>query len=151
MNLHDVMAVVNTEAAATLALSKGGWEGWVQCELWRHLTVVKGEPAEREYPYPRPYQRQRCDLVARGDDGRPLWTEIKAYGIFREGDADRFLDGIGVDLMKLENRPRGTRALSLVVVPKAIEESFLWALRQRKWLGFSVTNGTVVSVFHMTF
>lgn len=149
MDMKDVMAVVNTDAAASLALSKGGWEGWVQCELWRHLTL-KGETAERELPYPRPYHNMRCDLVTTAPDHTPLWAEIKAFGIFREGDETRFLDGIAVDVQKLGDKPHGAIGLSLVMVPRAIEDTFRKALADRGWTNFKVEEGEYVSVFHMT-
>lgn len=104
MNIEDVLAVVNTEAAVSLCLSKGGWEGWLQCELWRYLTIEKNESPEREVAYPD--SRNRCDLVA-SDDGTPLWVEIKAFGIFRTGDEDLFLDSIGLDIQKLSGKPPG--------------------------------------------
>ncbi len=148
MNLNDVIAVVNTEAAASLCLSKGGWEGWLQCELWRHLSINQRETVEREVAYPG--TRARCDLLA-SDNGVPLWVEIKCYGAFREGDADAFLDGIAADVGKLDGRPHGTRGLSLVVVPKAIGDSFGQALQARRWLGFQRTDAMYASVYHLTF
>lgn len=148
MNLNDVLAVVNTEAAASFCLSKGGWEGWLQCELWRYLSINQRETVEREVAYPG--SRARCDLVA-NDNGVPLWVEIKCYGAFREGDGDAFLDGIGADVGKLDGRPHGTHGLALVVVPKAIGDSFSQALQARRWLGFQRTDATYASVYHMTF
>lgn len=148
MDINDVLTVVNSEAASSLCLSKGGWEGWLQCELWRYLTINKSESAEREVPYPG--SKNRCDLVA-VSHGAPLWVEIKAFGIFREGDADRFLDSIGIDIMKLANKPHGANGLALVVVPKAIGDAFSEALRSRKWLGFERTDSAYASIYHMTF
>ncbi len=148
MNLNDVLAVVNTEAAASLCLSKGGWEGWLQCELWRHLSINQRESAEREVAYPG--TRARCDLVA-SDNGVPLWVEMKCYGIFRQGDEDAFLDGIAADVGKLETRPPGTHGLALVVVPKAIGDLFSQALQARRWLGFQRTDAAYASVYHMAF
>ena len=96
--------------------------------------------------YPR--SRKRCDLVVRSADP-DLWVELKAYGVFREGDADRFLDAVAADVHKIENRPMGTRGLVLVVVPKAIAESFDRAIRQRGWNGFKTAEGRYAVVFHM--
>lgn len=148
MDINDVLKVVNSESAAALCLSKGGWEGWLQCELWRYLTVVKNEPVEREIAYPG--SRTRCDLVAT-HDGAPLWVEIKAFGIFREGDPDVFLDSIGLDIQKLAEKPAGARALVLVVVPKAISDAFTQALRDRRWYNFQTTDSTYAAVYHMMF
>lgn len=148
MDINDVLSVVNNEAAGSLCLSKGGWEGWLQCELWRYLTISKNESAEREVAYPG--SRDRCDLVV-SFNGTPLWVEIKAFGIFREGDADRFLDSIGIDITKLANKPHGTNGLALVVVPKAIGDAFNQALKSRKWLGFERTDSKYAYVYHMTF
>ncbi|MGS0894636.1 hypothetical protein ACVBGC_19200 [Burkholderia stagnalis] len=147
MDINDVLAVVNTEAAAALCLSKGGWEGWMQCELWRYLSINRQEAVEREVAYPG--GRERCDLVASAG-GVPLWVEIKCYGIFREGDGDRFLDAIAKDLSKLDMKPPGARGLALVVVPKAIADSFDGALRARRWLGFQTTESLYARVYHLT-
>ncbi len=148
MNLDDIMLVVDSETAGALCLSKGGWEGWLQCELWRHLTVTRNEVVEREIGYPG--GRERCDLLA-SYEGTPLWVEIKAFGIFREGDADRFLDSIGLDVMKLDRKPAATRGISVVVVPKAIGDAFHNALRSRRWLGYERKDGTYAAVYHMAF
>jgi hypothetical protein len=148
MDIRDVLEVVNSEAASSLCLSKGGWEGWLQCELWRYLTIIKSESVERELAYPG--TRERCDLVV-SFNGVPMWIEIKAFGIFREGDANRFLDSIGMDIMKLAKKPHGANGLALVVVPKAIGDAFNEALRSRKWLGFECTDSKYAFVYHMTF
>jgi hypothetical protein len=148
MDINDVLAVVNNERATSLGLSKGGWEGWLQCELWRHLTL-KGESAEREFPYPG--SAQRSDLVVNVNGQLPLWVEIKAFGVFREGDADRFLDGIGLDVMKLGARPDGTDGLMLVVVPKAIGDALTTAFVARQWHGFTRTDAAYLAIYHMTF
>ncbi|TAN06837.1 MAG: hypothetical protein EPN36_03655 [Rhodanobacteraceae bacterium] len=149
MEMQDILDVVNTAAAASLSLSKGGWEGWVQCELWRHL-VDKGESAEREAPYPVPYSNLRCDLVADAD-GTPLWVEIKAFGVFRHGDEVRFLDSVSTDVMKLGSKPEGAIGLAVVIVPNAIADSFRRALSDRGWHGFKVQEAEYVSVFHLQF
>jgi len=148
MDINDVLAVINNEAAVSLGLSKGGWEGWLQCELWRYLTY-QNRSAERELPYPK--GKARCDLVVNDTGQPPLWVEIKAFGHFREGDADRFLDGIALDVQKLPGRPPGTSGLMLVVIPKAISESFSSALASRKWLGFVATDAQFLTVYHMEF
>jgi len=149
MDINDVLAVVDSDAAGSLCLSKGGWEGWLQCELWRYLTLGKDEVVERELAYPG--SRDRCDLVISSSAAPPLWVEIKAFGIFREGDADRFLDSIGLDMMKLEFKPHGARGLALVVVPTAIGDALHAALQARKWFGFERTNSKYASVYHLTF
>lgn len=41
MDLDDVVTVVNNERVAALCLSKGGWEGWLQAELWYYLSIEK--------------------------------------------------------------------------------------------------------------
>ncbi|WP_233874624.1 hypothetical protein [Paraburkholderia adhaesiva] len=150
MDINDVIAVVDSEAAASLCLSKGGWEGWLQCELWSYLTTTRNESPEREVAYPG--RAERCDLVVMVN-GVTTWVEIKAYGIFREGDTNRFLDSIGLDIMKLNQKPAGTQGLSLVVVQSAIRESFQAALQSRHWNGFNRTDAPSgrVSVYHMTF
>lgn len=145
MDMNDVFAVINTEKAAALCLSKGGWEGWLQCELWSHLSLEKGETVEREVAYPE--SRERCDLVI-GSNSQ-LWVELKAYAIFREGDANRFLDAVAYDIDKLSALPEETEKLVLVVVPQAIAESFSDAISQRGWNGFEVVELTYAFVFYM--
>lgn len=148
MEIKDVFAVINTEKAAALCLSKGGWEGWLQCELWGHLSLVRKLEVEREVTYPN--SSNRCDLVVRSLDPE-LWVELKAYGAFREGDADSFLDGVAADVAKMEARPSNSRGLVLVVVPNSIAESFYNAIMQRRWNGFKHDKGTYATVFHMSF
>lgn len=150
MKMQDLIDVVNTPAATSLALSKGGWEGWVQCELWRHL-VDKGENVEREAPYPLPYSNMRCDLIAATGDGTPLWVEIKAFGIFRQGDEVRFLDSVSNDVLKLDRKPNDAIGLAVVIVPKTIEDSFRRALSDRGWHGFKVEEAEYVAVFYLEF
>ena len=148
MKMSDVFAVINTEKAAALCLSKGGWEGWLQCELWGHLNIKKKLEAEREVAYPG--SSKRCDLVIRSSDPE-LWVELKAYGVFREGDADRFLNAVAADVYKMQDRPEGSNGLVLVVVPNAIAESFFRAIEQRGWKGFACAKGNYAVVFHMSF
>ena len=145
--MNDVIAVVNSEHVATLSLSKGGWEGWLQCELWHYLSVEKKQSVEREVPYPTNSQ-QYCDLVI-GGSAPQLWVELKAFGIFREGDENRFLDGIAVDVDKLHLKPAGSKGLALVVVPKGIGESFKAAILSRRLSGFQEQEETYVSLYYM--
>lgn len=147
MDMNDVFDVVNNEMAAHLCLSSGGWEGWLQCELWSHL-VSKGDAAEREVSYPDPYNNLRCDLVSMHKSAE-LWVEIKAFGIFRQGDEQRFLDAIARDVMKLDARPANTYGLALVVVPKAILGPFMEALKKRRWNGFGHQDSDYVAVFSL--
>lgn len=148
MDINDVLAVVNNEAAMTLALSKGGWEGWLQCELWRYLTH-KGESAERELAYPG--KSTRCDLFVQANGQPPLWAEIKAFGSFRDGDVARFLDSIAQDIAKLDDKPQGSAALALVVVPATLGDNFANMLRQRGWLGFNQATTPYLTIYHMSF
>lgn len=147
MNLQDLFAVVNTEHAAALSLSKGGWEGWLQAELWYYLNITKQPPesTEREVQYPR--TQTYCDLVTSNNQ----WVEIKAFGIFREGDYQRFMDSIANDVMKMDRRPRGATGLVLVIVPIAIGDELKREFERRGWNGFTRVNAEYVSVFHMGF
>ena len=147
MDIDDVITVVNNDVAASFCLSKGGWEGWLQCELWRHLTITKNEVAEREFPYPIG-GAARCDLVT-SRNGTALWVEIKAFGIFREGDETLFLDSIGVDVQKLSRKPAGALGLSIVVVPAAIGEAFHVALATRRWVNFERRDCDYASVYSL--
>lgn len=148
MEIEDVIAVIDSERAVSLSLSKGGWEGWLQCELWGYLSLIKKKTVEREAPYPR--SRERCDLVE-GVAPDQLWIEVKAFGIFREGDADQFLDSIARDVYKLEARPNGSRGMVLVIVPKGIREAFTNAILQRRWTGFNIVDrAKYVDLYYLT-
>jgi hypothetical protein len=147
MEIGNVQRVVDNEVAGALCLSKGGWEGWLQCELWRHLAIVQGVAAEREVPYPA--GRERCDLVIQSPGSPAEWVEIKAFGVFREGDVDRFLDSIALDLMKLSGKPFGSIGCSLVVVPAAIGQAFAEALNSRRWVGYAQAHFRYASLYHM--
>ena len=46
--LDAIDAVLNSEKASAIALSKGGWEGWLQCELWYELSIEQTTEVERE-------------------------------------------------------------------------------------------------------
>lgn len=146
MDLNDIIAVVDTEQAATLCLSKGGWEGWLQCELWRYLSIEKEETVERELRYPG--SNYRCDLVV-GFAAPQLWVELKAFGEFRAGDADAFLDDIAADVHKLPSKPLGAKGLAVVVVPKGIKAAFRAALSQRGWHGFQEADAMYCTIYHM--
>lgn len=148
MDLNDVLTIVNRPDAVNLCLSKGGWEGWLQCELWRYLTFVRDESVEREIAYPN--TSNRCDLVVSPSRSVQMWVEIKAYGLFRQGDENNFLDSIAADLYKLDNyKPKNTSGLMLVVVPAAIAASFNVAIS--RWAGVSISQGQYVSIFYWQF
>ncbi len=128
--IKQLRSVVNTEIAGELSLSKGGWEGWLQCEYWNRLNI-SGLATEREAYYPR--SRERCDLVTISND----WIELKAFGIFREGDESSFLKSIAADVYKLDhNKPSGAKGVIFVVIPKAIGDDLLKVL-QNRYLGFN--------------
>ncbi|MEL6141520.1 MAG: hypothetical protein AAFU67_07860, partial [Bacteroidota bacterium] len=143
------LTIMGTEKANALSLSKGGWEGWLQCELWGTVTVDYQITTEREVSYPD--ENTRCDLVCTpGPPNSQLWIEIKAYGIFRQGDENHFLDGIARDVYKLMHmRPPFTEGLSLVVIPNGIATQFEQAINQRGWLGFSRNRYEYVTLYHM--
>jgi hypothetical protein len=146
MNLQDIVAIVNSEKAAALCLSKGGWEGWLQAELWYRCMMAR-EGVEREKPFPN-NQGIRCDLVGT-DAGLEVWLELKAFGVFREGDVQRFLDGIGLDVQKLAYKPGGTKGVSIFVVPIAIQDTINRALASRKWQGYACERCNYALIYHM--
>ncbi|MDJ0556318.1 MAG: hypothetical protein QNJ68_18145 [Microcoleaceae cyanobacterium MO_207.B10] len=145
--LDDVKAVVNSDYAAALSLSKGGWEGWLQCQLWGYLSLTKGVTVEREVYYPN--SAQRCDLVVGATDPKQ-WIELKACGVFREGGKQQFLDKIAYDLFKLMHKPNGSTGLVLVVVPKTSVEWFESAKMQRRWDGFQTKEASHVNLYYLT-
>ena len=74
INVQDVMHVADSERAARYSLSKGGWEGWLQCELWGYLGIDKSPNLEVEREVRYPNTNYYCDLVVGGE----IWVEIKA-------------------------------------------------------------------------
>lgn len=145
MDVNDIVAVVNNQKAAALSLSKGGWEGWLQCELWYYLNVTKqpAESTEREVKYPN--NPQYCDLVSGNQ-----WIELKAFGEFREGDEQRFMDSVAQDVHKLGNIPHGANGFAAVVVTKSIGDAVRQAFINRGWHGFTRTDAEYVSIFSLT-
>lgn len=142
--ITSIIYLVNTEQkAAALALSKGGWEGWLQCELWLHL-VMNSITVERELAYPG--MRLRCDLVV-GDSQPRIWTEIKAFGIFREDE--QFIEVIRQDALKLNSVPVGDTALLVVVVPKTAVGHVVQQLKT-VWLGFRHEDAETVGIFYLS-
>ena len=149
MDLNDVKQVVNTEKATALSLSKGGWEGWLQCELWSYLSLTKKTTVEREVLYPNSDPQIYCDLVV-GATAPQLWVELKAFGFFRENDVNRFLDGVAQDVHKLTHqKPAGSKGLVLVVVPKAIGTSFDTGITNRGLHGFQKEQESHVNLYYM--
>ncbi|CAJ2864720.1 hypothetical protein [Burkholderia pseudomallei] len=125
MNIDRILTIcskiVDSPAGGALCLSKGGWEGWLQCELWREINIEHRTPAEREVAYPAPNAESRCDLVVEAaQNDRQIWIEIKVYSIYRAGEAAQFVDSVTADLRKLDRAPPGVKTLLLVVVPRSI-------------------------------
>ena len=84
-----VVCQARDEALNTLCLSKGGWEGWLQCQLYLDMRIpqqdwwwnpdgVSREKMRREVAYPS--GGERCDLVIGNLVQGEWWIEIKAYG-----------------------------------------------------------------------
>jgi len=150
MNIEDVVAVMNNEKAAALCLSKGGFEGWLQAELWCYLTN-KGYSVERELKYPN--KDAYCDLVytPAGAGQLSQWIEVKAYGIFRSGTEARFLDGVANDVMKIMcDRPGSTNGAVFLIVPNAIGDALNTLIEQRKWFGFKRHVYELTSIYHLS-
>lgn len=132
--------------AAELSLSKGGWEGWLQCELWHYLNFDLSVSTEREAPYPGQHLK-KCDIVSTEGD-RPTWVEMKAHGVFVENRIPDILNGIGKDLIKLGLRPHGTIGQAFVVIPNALKDQVKDAIRKR-WPGiFSESDLEFCMIFH---
>ena len=45
--LEVAMSSVDSEMGGALCLSKGGWEGWLQCEMWR-TCLLYTSPSPRD-------------------------------------------------------------------------------------------------------
>jgi hypothetical protein len=145
--IESVLTIMESEKASALSLSKGGWEGWLQCELWANLSLKKQFSVERELPYPK--KNTRCDLVIASLEAI-VWIEIKAYGIFRDGDEAAFLDSVAQDVYKLSSeKPEGSKGLSLVVVPTSISDNLEKEFISRKWAGFKQHKSKYVHLFYL--
>lgn len=141
-----IRLIVDGPKAYELSLSKGGWEGWLQCELWYALNL-EDITSEREYPYPAPHQKKRCDVVIFEQVDK--WIEIKAFGVFREKSVEDFITAIAADVDKLlHDKPLTASGLSLVVVPKAISPKFLEAIT-RRWNNFKFVEFRYVYLFYI--
>ncbi|MGK4350838.1 hypothetical protein ACSMFN_11205 [Enterobacter sichuanensis] len=137
LDVNDIIKVMNAqnEKASSLSLSKGGFEGWLQAELWYNLNIIKGESTEREVQYP--HSLTYCDLVCDATMTKPAqWVEVKAYGIFRDGDEPRFLDGVAADVMKIDGKPADASGSVYLVVPKAISDKVEALIVRRGWTNF---------------
>lgn len=133
MNVMDITAVMdaNREKNYALCLSKGGFEGWLQVELWYYLNVLQGVSAAREVAYPT--GGGYCDLVCDATRDQPAqWIEIKAFGAFRDGDEKRVLESVGEDIVKIQRRPQGTAGAVYFLVPKAVAEKVEAVIIEKK-------------------
>jgi hypothetical protein len=149
MRINDLLNVVaeimNQPVAQAICLSTGGWEGWLQCQLWYALTQrIHPVQADREVQYPN--AQQRCDLVVALNPNKPgqpaydigqnveVWIEIKALGGNQVNNLDNFINGIRNDVLKLNNR--NVPGLSIVVVPKLFRDELEGAFNHNNWQGF---------------
>ncbi|CAH5167158.1 TPA: hypothetical protein MEC17_000257 [Klebsiella pneumoniae] len=147
MDVSDILKVMDNEKSNTLCLSKGGFEGWLQSELWYYLNIYKKESTEREVRYPG--KDTYCDLVCNSSVTHPgQWVEIKAYGIFRDGDESRFLDSVANDVMKIDSKPVGAIGSVYLIVPKAVSEKIERLIGERRWSFFKKTEGPYSSIYH---
>lgn len=123
MNLETIITVLNAQAgkAAALSLSKGGFEGWLQAELWYLINTTIGESADREVAYSN---GSVCDLVCydvmRNGEKANQWVELKALGEFREASVKGFIRDVIYDLSKIKYRPQNTFGSVYLVVPKGL-------------------------------
>ncbi|UKO98628.1 hypothetical protein [Nostoc sp. UHCC 0870] len=146
MELLEVLIeeILNLHIVDAICLSKGGWEGWLQCELWVRLSLARRMTVEREVPYA---DGGYCDLVVQGNP--ELWVELKAFGVFREGDIPRFLDSVALDVQKLGTITIEKKALMILVIPNRSYELVKQQIIQRGWLGFLERRATYASIFYM--
>lgn len=126
-----LLEVLKTDRAKELFLSKGGWEGWLQCELWSKLNMDFCISTQREIKYD--LLNYFCDLVV--DD--LWWVEIKAFGLFRGNDVNNFVGGVIRDVDKINHRPIGTYGVVFCIVAAASNEIFKDSLGDR-WPGHVV-------------
>ncbi|MDU4841260.1 MAG: hypothetical protein E6X49_08935 [Leclercia adecarboxylata] len=133
MNVMDIIALMNAnkEKNYALCLCKGGFEGWLQVELWYYLNILMGVSASREVAYP--IGGGYCDLVCDARGGYPAqWIEIKAFGAFRDGDERRVLESVGEDIVKIQRRPQGTAGAVYFLVPKAVAENVEAVIKEKQ-------------------
>lgn len=138
--------ILESREAQALALSKGGWEGWLQCELWNRVSD-SGITIERELKYPG--FNTYCDLIC-SLDKRECWIELKAFGYLREVDINTFLDSFANDVLKLDAAPKGAAKLALLVIPRNIGEKATLKIYNR-WPAIQVFTLDVMDLFLLKF
>ncbi|MEO1641917.1 MAG: hypothetical protein AAFR74_01170 [Pseudomonadota bacterium] len=144
--LHILVDTMASQKAQTLALSKGGWEGWLQCEMWAAVSQA-GVSIERELQYPD--SNTFCDLVCQIDNN-PTWIELKAFGIFQKSNSNKFLDSFAIDVGKLDRAPDGVSKLAILVVPKSIGDVLIHLVSER-WPAVTVSQTSTMYLCYIKF
>lgn len=144
--LQIVEKVLSSPKAHALALSIGGWEGWLQCEIW-NLVSEAGQSIERELKYPG--YNQYCDLVCELDQ-QASWIELKAFGQFQQTRTDSFFDSFANDVLKLQGAPNGVARLALLVVPRNIGDVLIEKIAKR-WSGIKSDKSEKAILFFLRF
>jgi len=145
--VNTLSKIVNKEFAVTLSLSKGGWEGWLQCELWYIMSIYDKKEVEREVAYPSPQNKKRCDLVIKSD--KDIWIELKAFGIFRKSSVPDFVKKVEKDVKKIKDyRPANTQGFAFVVVPNTIATDFEEGLKESDLDGFTSSPREYSTLFY---
>lgn len=142
--MDALLKVLNTERAKELFLSKGGWEGWLQCELWSRLNMDYRLSTEREIKYD--LLSYYCDLVIQEE----VWVELKAFGLFRENDLSNFVAGVIRDVDKINHRPLKTHGIVFCVVATASSEMFKESLCDG-WPGHIVKDNGETQIYMQVF
>ena len=141
-----LLTILSSRRAQALSLSKGGWEGWLQCELWNAVGDA-GTTIERERKYPG--YNQFCDLVCVLDLSEH-WIEIKAFGQFQEAKARVFLDTFANDVLKLEGAPKDAQKIAALIVSNNIGGSLIEMVKSR-WGGVQILMTNSMTIFLVRF
>lgn len=142
--LSILEATMSEDKASIMALSKGGWEGWLQCEYWNALNL-QGVSTEREQQYPN--QTTRCDMLCKPGGNPLLYIELKALSEFQGYNVSNFYNNAAQDLIKLHQmKPSSIPGLALIVIPRGLSNAqtaidYITSLQQ--YLVSNITNAVI--------
>lgn len=118
-----------SEKLSTICQLKGGWEGWLQAELFVKIFNMSDKRVI-SFREVRVFEKsqQACDFLVEGDsDSQGCIVELKALGFAR--DIKAFLGDVRKDLAKLHKDNivddfRHLERISIVIIPGFNIEGF---------------------------
>lgn len=108
--LEYLKLFLNNKQPTEISNSKGGWEGWLQAELWYDITFSENLVVGREVALPG--GGGRCDLVIEA-----LWVELKCFSAFTYPNIEGFITACKEDAVKLRDYAGGD-GVAVSILPK---------------------------------